>query len=223
MKMRALLLAGTLVMAPLCARADTYEGLYKNVGQYNPLSYTFTAASTGDLQGYFVSKGNAVYDDNVGVMDNGVMLASGFGLNNQADDVGGKFDFGEVHKGDNLVFVLQNLTLGKDAYSDSSMNASYDRGKDILGHNHIYSQSYSGGIYNGVTLPALTYVAFEDMTIPKSDFNYNDDSFVFTDVATIAAVPEPSAWALMILGIGGLGLMMRRAKRSLCFKVPISV
>jgi hypothetical protein len=30
----------------------------------------------------------------------------------------------------------------------------------------------------------------------------------------VAAVPEPSTWALSILGLGGLGAMMRRRKRT---------
>lgn len=37
-------------------------------------------------------------------------------------------------------------------------------------------------------------------------------TFALTDGGTVSvsAVPEPSAWALMILGIAGVGLMMRR-------------
>ena len=32
-------------------------------------------------------------------------------------------------------------------------------------------------------------------------------------ITAISATPEPSSWALMILGIGGIGLMLRRARR----------
>ena len=31
-------------------------------------------------------------------------------------------------------------------------------------------------------------------------------------------LPEPSTWALMLFGIGGIGLMLRRAKRISGFK-----
>jgi hypothetical protein len=39
---------------------------------------------------------------------------------------------------------------------------------------------------------------------------YND--FVLTDVSFASAAPEPAAWLLMIAGLGGVGLMLRRAK-----------
>jgi hypothetical protein len=68
---------------------------------------------------------------------------------------------------------------------------------------------------------AYTYVGFEDLpaTDPFHDFNYHDETFIFTDVSTNApttspliptgGVPEPSAWALMLLGFGGLGASLR--------------
>jgi hypothetical protein len=36
-------------------------------------------------------------------------------------------------------------------------------------------------------------------------------------LSVISAVPEPSTWLLMIAGIGGLGLMLRRANKSVGF------
>jgi hypothetical protein len=36
-------------------------------------------------------------------------------------------------------------------------------------------------------------------------------------LSAISAVPEPSTWLLMIAGIGGIGLMLRRAKKSVGF------
>jgi hypothetical protein len=50
--------------------------------------------------------------------------------------------------------------------------------------------------------------------------NFNDPDFSYTtpDVTvTYAVVPEPSAWAMMIVGLGGLGaLMRRRPRRAFC-------
>ena len=34
----------------------------------------------------------------------------------------------------------------------------------------------------------------------------------------VSAVPEPSTWLLMIAGIGGIGLMLRRAKQTMGFR-----
>ena len=57
----------------------------------------------------------------------------------------------------------------------------------------------------------MPYVAFEDLQFPGSDFNYNDESFVFTN--TVVKTPEPSSFALLGIGIAGLlgyGLKQRR-------------
>ena len=31
----------------------------------------------------------------------------------------------------------------------------------------------------------------------------------------VSAAPEPSTWSLMIVGLGGVGLMLRRAKKTM--------
>ena len=37
---------------------------------------------------------------------------------------------------------------------------------------------------------------------------------VFLDAVSVQAVPEPATWAMMLLGFGGIGFAMRRAKRA---------
>jgi hypothetical protein len=59
--------------------------------------------------------------------------------------------------------------------------------------------------------PSGTYVAFEDLIFPSSDFNYFDNAFVFT----VAAVPDPSTWAMLVLGFAGLGYMKYRRRKQL--------
>ena len=199
------------VLLPVVAQATDVENSYHNPGQYNSKTYSFTADATGDITGYFVSRGSAVYDDQIGLLDDGKLTSAGFGLDNQESSFGQAFNFGEVHQGDVLTFELRNLTVGLDVFSNASMNSAYDNGDDQLGHNHIYSESYAGGGH----LPPLTYVAFEDLQFPNSDFNYNDDSFVFTDIKAqaISAIPEPSAWTLLIAGLGMIGTMLRVGRR----------
>lgn len=45
---------------------------------------------------------------------------------------------------------------------------------------------------------------------------YGQDSGFYSNTATLTVgVPEPSSWALMILGVGAIGVALRQAKRKL--------
>lgn len=185
---------------------------YPDTGRLNPTTYTFKATATGDVVGYFAGSG-AGWDEQVALMVNGVApAASAFGLDDHATPVGAAFDFGHVTAGDSLVFVLRaSGNPGKFAYSDPTMNGPYD--SLPVGTNHIYSTTYSDGSL-GHAIPAGTYVAFEDLPTTWSDHNYFDDTFVFTNVGTqstytSSGVPEPASWALLILGVGGIGAALR--------------
>jgi hypothetical protein len=186
---------------------------YPDSGAYNATTYNFTASSSGDLVAYFAGS-SASYDNELGVLVNGV-AQGGVGLDNHASAVGDSYDFGFVAAGSSLTFVLQNNSLGENAYSNPSLNVAYDSPADTVGHNHVYSTAYTATnpVFSGV--PAGVYVAFEDLPFPDSDFNYDDETFVFanTTVSPISAAPEPSTWLLMMAGIGSMGLMLRRRKR----------
>ena len=134
---------------------------------------------------------------------NGVASPAGFGFVNQTSTVGQAFNFGAVNAGDAITFVLRNLTTGTDLSSNPSSNA------DLL--QHVYSTDFAG---NG-TLPAGTYVAFEDLLASQgSDFDYNDDAFVFTNLAQLTATtPLPAALPLFASGLVLVGALTQRRKR----------
>ena len=185
------------------AHADAIP--YPNNGTYNATTYTFTASATGPVTGYFISGGAAAYSNTVGLYDVTTNTYSAYGLPNHSSSYGDSFNFGSVNVGDTL--VLNNAGLGGAlAYSDPSMNLAYQY-EALPYQNHVYSTTFSGD----VTVPTGTYVAFEDGQFPWADMNYNDESFVFTNVGvTPSSVPEPATLVLFGLGIFGSGLMKKR-------------
>lgn len=195
--------------SPAVLAADAIP--YARSGTYNATVYTFTAQSTGDVVAYFVGGGGASHQNTVGLLVNGVLSAAGFGLDNHASAVGDSFNFGAVQAGDVLTLVMNDATLNNArVYSDPALNTAYDGG-GVTVHNHIYSTRYnaSAGLFSGV--PDGIYVGFEDLPFPGADLNYNDESFVFTNVAV--AVPEPEALALVLAGLGVASLARRRRER----------
>ena len=205
MAKRSLLAAATLITFAAfangsAARAATIP--YPNPGTINPVVYTFTAATTGNIIGTFFGF-NAGDSDEVEMLVNGVASPAGFGFLNQTSTPGDSFNLGHVNAGDTITFVLRDLTSGTDISSVSSLNADT--------RQHIYSTDFAG---NG-TIPAGTYIAFEDLLAGQnSDFDYNDDSFVFSNLATTTdSTPIPSALPLFASGVGLVGLFALRRKR----------
>ena len=213
--MNSMRLAGSsaAVLAILAGAAQTSQALptipYQNPGTPNPITYTFTAAASGDVIAYFAGSG-ASYDEKLGMLDNGVATSAGLGLDDHTSTIGQSFDLGTVTAGDTLTFFIDVLSpnLG-NVYSNPALNTGYDT-DGSQGHNHIYSTAYSDGSL-GAGIPNGTYVGFEDLQFPDSDFNYFDETYVFTDVASVSNVPDSaSSITLLTMALAGLGVVRRR-------------
>jgi hypothetical protein len=193
MKTRITLAAGLL------ASAATWSALaapvYPDAGTQNPVTYTFAAVATGEVDAWFLGS-DAAYDEVVGMSVNGTPTGI-TGLPNHGTPVGTWLNLGTVNAGDVVTFYIHVGTTGATWSSDPGLNPD--------GENHVYSTSFAGvGL-----IPAGTFVSFEDLPAASSDHDYNDTSFVFTNVVT---VPEPGAVAMLLAGLGMTGFMARRRR-----------
>jgi hypothetical protein len=195
----AILFLLVLVASALPALADDCIP-YCNVGNIAPTNI-FGALDTGHVTGYFVGKGPAGDTDYVRMLDLTTNTTGEWIFNNQTSQVGETADFGTANAGDLLVFEIWNQTLNSIFASEPDLS---DDGK-----NHAYATHFSGGIINGFNFPAGTYVGMEDLPDGQSDWNYQDDQFIATNVAI---VPEPGT----LLGLGsGLLTLVGFARRRL--------
>lgn len=196
------LLAGATLAVGLAGAAHAALPAYPTPGTQNPVPVTFVAASSGDIVAYFAGQ-DAGDTEDLGLLINGVDTGS-YGLGNHTTSVGTAFNFGHADVGDSLVFFIRDLSAGLNFYSKTSLNSD--------GFNHAYATAYAGG---DAGIPAGTFVAFEDQ-FGGGDRDYNDETFVFTNVRdTQGGVPEPATWALMLSGFGLAGATLRRRRNAI--------
>jgi hypothetical protein len=173
---------------------------YANAGTIAP-TVSLTAIASGNIMGYFYSA-SAADTDYVKILDVTTCTSSGWLFDNQTPGADTPQVFLSVNAGDTLVIELENTNLNNEILaSDPTYSAD--------GVNHAYITSFSGG--GGI--PAGTFVGMEDLPNGSSDFDYNDDTFVFTNVDP-PAVPEPSSLALLGTGILSAAGMIRRKMRN---------
>jgi hypothetical protein len=170
---------------------------YANVGTIAP-TVALTATSTGPVTGYFYSA-SAGDTDYVGLLDVNTGIFSGWLFDNQTPGADTPQVFLNVNAGDTLIVGVFNTNLNQIFANDPSYSAD--------GVNHAYITSFSGD--KGI--PAGIFVGMEDLPNGSSDFDYNDDTFVFTNVSDPPAVPEPGSLALLGTGVlSAAGLIRRR-------------
>lgn len=196
-----------LCLSGLVAPAFADDIPYANVGHVAPTSPQITATgSTIDIYFYGSSAGDT---DKIMVEDMTTLTTLGPILNNHTSSVGDMSVF-NVNPGDVIVFFLMNDNTNKTYSSDAGLSDD--------GYNHAYITSFSG---DG-TIPAGTFVGFEDLFIGanrdgvcggssnQSDCDYNDDEFIFVGVDPSPA-PEPGSLALLGTSIlGAAGVVRRR-------------
>jgi hypothetical protein len=130
------------------------------------------------------------------------------------------FGNGSPAIGASITIGGQTETLGGGEYGiiNGTNNASYSF------QSHEADESDQRYVYSSITavsgaLPASITSAFTYEVQPGDNafgyFHLSDQTFgAFIPTSISESVPEPSTWALMLLGVGGLGVATHRRRRT---------
>jgi Domain of unknown function (DUF4114) len=192
-------LAATAAFAALSAPASAAVN-YTTPGVANSQTYTFEVQHTGLVKLYFAGA-DAGNDNTLSVDINGSTVESGI-FDDHSTSIGHEVTAGFFHKNEIITFTLDSN--GVFYSSDPALNG---------GDQHIFATNYSGHAA-GMNLPKSgLFLGFEDLPFGSSDLDYNDETFVATNVKIAnpcGGVPEPATWTAMILGFASIGAAMRK-------------
>jgi hypothetical protein len=174
---------------------------YMNVGTAAPTN-TFTVPTTGAIDAYFYGS-SALGTDYIDVVDVTQGISTGWIFNNHTTAVGQEDTLPGVTAGDTIEFKIENLSAGGGILS-SNPSDSAD------GINHAYATAYSATGPTAIAgIPPGVFIGMEDLAAPLTDLDYNDDEFVFTNVAA-SPVPEPTSTILLGIGAVLVGFLRRK-------------
>lgn len=202
----ALIMVATGLMAaatgPVHAITITPAVTYTSAGTLNDtraftLGYTFTLSApvTVNALGYW-DDGNG-YSHQVGIWNSSGSLITST----------------TVLAGDPLVAnflwdTISSITLGAGQYTIGGQSYeggnTYDFLDTATGVNTIPQYTWGTAVYD--ENPGLNY--------PTITGSYGQNGLLAVDFSVASAVPEPSTWAMLLLGFAGLGFMAYRRKAS---------
>jgi hypothetical protein len=216
MKLRLLALAATAATALVATAASaatytvtTQAGVHIN----EPLITDFnsTNGSLDVANGYSFNQGDATLDF---TRDGGLGLASGVSAPPPADNnVAGAF-YETVTTGgaatltaNSGIYNFQLYMGSPDTFNQVQFNVA-GAAPIILTGPAIWGGSPAG---NGDQTQGFTVSYHFDAPVTSVVFSSTSNSFEFDKLA--GGVPEPASWALMIMGFGGAGAVLRGQRR----------
>ncbi len=110
--------------------------------------------------------------------------------------------------------------LGADGLPFLSSNSKTDTEGEVHFGQSFYDADFSGGLPASLTFSGLRYIGTVDAYTANPanpvvlSRTYNAAELVFTADAHVISIPEPATWGLMLAGIGVVGFIGARGRRT---------
>jgi hypothetical protein len=160
----------------------------------------------------FFPSGSVTYD--------GVVFSTSSALSD-----GNFFNIGSVYSGLAAVLSSQEQTIGipnilitlPSSVTGFSLNYGTFDGSDViftLSNGDTFTQgSTATGDYVVPGFFGVTDTAFNSVLVTASSVNDLQEVLSLNNVVYAAAVPEPTTWAMFLVGFAGIGFMLRTRRR----------
>lgn len=155
--------------------------------------YRYTVAKDGMVSGFFGGQ-TAAYDSDLSLIAEGYPDTDRH-ISNHVAKLGEMTTFGWYEAGTELTFKLFVHNTGDTFYSNTAMNP------DGLEHARAFQFALPNGSLSVFT--PVIFMGFEDL-LGGGDMDFNDNMAMFSNVVMVP-VPEPSAIAMLLAGLGLLG------------------
>ncbi len=211
--------AGLLVAGGVQA-AELVNGAYYGSGNnYAPGNWTVSTSQNIELglRGHVYKQPALAPAGNVYIVPLNSLASLDWSFDN--------FDASRMASGFTSMLTITNAAGGTASYDALNIfgNDNAQNSNGLGGEQNSLRLNFgflNGGIFN---VGDINYDAAVNSTynvtfrVSGNGFTTVSDSIVIQQGSGFAAVPEPAAWALMLLGFGGIGVAIRRRRATFAF------